>query len=132
MNFPELVTSIKKLRMEEVRVDTRELYEFVIHKETLTDLTVLLEGYFGSALKPAGQWASKEAKEVTAPFRGIRRDQTLYYAAEGAMFNCALLWPWSNGMMVTVKIINGKRTGFQAPPAGLWAKMKSTLFGLKE
>ncbi len=104
MTYPELIEEIKKVKLLEKRVDSPGLLEVVINQEQLNALTLVLQGYFGPALKPAGQAPSREANAYSAAYGGIQKNQTLYYLDGGTVNHCALLWPWSDGKWITVKI----------------------------
>lgn len=104
MTYPELIEEVKKIKLWERRVDSPNLLEFVITQELLNTLTLLLENYFGLPLKPAGQAPSREANAYSAAYGGIQKGQTLYYRDSGASSHCALLWPWSDGKWITVKV----------------------------
>ena len=104
MTYAELVEESKKFKCLETRVDSPDILEIVVSQETLISLNRLLESYFGLPLKPAGQTPSREASAYSAPYGGIQKNQTLYYRDADAASHCALLWPWSDGKMITVKI----------------------------
>ena len=101
----QLIQGIKELGPQELRSDTETNYEFVISREKLEKgLSVLLEGYFGSPLKAAGKEVSPEAKKKAEPFGGVRKDQTLYSFENPEGYNTCMIWPWSDGRTVTVKM----------------------------
>ncbi|HLD50406.1 MAG TPA: hypothetical protein VJC08_04340 [bacterium] len=104
MIYSEFIEEIKKIKFLEKRVDSPNLLEFVINQEQLNTLTPMLQSYFGLPLKPAGQAPSREANTYSAAYGGIKKNQTLYYLDPGAVNHCALLWPWSDGKWITVKI----------------------------
>ena len=104
MNYAELIEEAKKLKYWEKRVDSPDILEFVISQEFLNSLTRLLENYFGVPFKPAQQAPSREASAYSAPYGGIQKNQTLYYREAENVSHCALLWPWSDGKLITVKI----------------------------
>ena len=104
MTYPELVEETKKLKFWEKRVDSPDILEFVINQELLNPLTRLLENYFGVPFKPAQQAPSREASAYSAAYGGIQKNQTLYYRDADTVSHCALLWPWSDGKLISVKI----------------------------
>lgn len=104
MTYPEFIEEIKKVKFWEKRVDAPNLLEFVIEQEHLNTLTMLLQNYFGLPLKPAGHAPSREANAYSAAYGGIQKNQTLYYRDSSALTHCALLWPWSDGKWITVKL----------------------------
>src|SRR5690348_2320796 len=104
MTYPEFVEETKKIQFWEKRVDSPNLQEFVISQENLKIFTPVLESYFGPPLKPAGQNPSREATAYSAPYGGIQKNQTLYFRDSGEFAHCVMLWPWSDGKLVTVKM----------------------------
>lgn len=107
MDHAALLTDIKAVKFNEIRSNTPEYFEGVIHRDTLGQLTGCLEKYFGSALKPADQAPSSEAKKAAEPYGGIWKGQTLYYCRSGQTADCAMLWPWGDGILITLKLILG-------------------------
>lgn len=104
MTFQDFLTEIKTLRIEELRAQSEEYFEAVISKTDLNPLHKILTAYFGPPLKPEGQGPSGEANRRAEPYGGIRKDQTMYFRQDGDHSECALLWPWGNGIRITVKI----------------------------
>ncbi len=109
MNYSELLKEVKTVPYKELRNDTPELLELVIIKDALNQVSGILEHHFGKPLKPAGVDSSQEAKQVADSLGGIRRDQTLYYLEQGGMSHCAMLWPWGNGISITLKVFQSAR-----------------------
>ena len=108
MTFPELLAEVKKIKHEELRAQSEDYLEVVIAKDTLEPLHKILTAYFGSPFKPEGQAPSGEASRRAKPYGGIRKDQTMYFRQDGDHSECALLWPWGNGIRITVKVIQSK------------------------
>ena len=105
MTYQELLEKVKELKFEEVRTDLPTLFEAVTQKDSLKKLTPILESCFGPPFKPAGQAPSSRVQEYTAGYGGIRKEQTLYRSEVGSIHTQAMLWPWSDGMHVTLKIL---------------------------
>lgn len=89
---------------QEMRAREAHYFEIVVAKETLGQVNVILESYFGPPLKPAGRPASSEASERAKPYGGVQSNQTLYYQLRGKISELAMLWPWGSGQSITVKI----------------------------
>ena len=104
MTHEQLLAEIKKLKLQETRVDSKEAFEFVIRQGELNQVCGILEGFFGRAFKSAGEAPTKEAWDYTANIGGIRENQILYYVKHEGISYCAMIWPWSNRVSVTVKI----------------------------
>ncbi len=105
MAIADLVTELKKLQFEEIRTNSGNFFEFVIRADRLNDLHPVLERHFGPALKSAGEEPRREVNERVSAFGGVRKDQTLYYKEQEGVPRYAMLWPWANGILVTVKVV---------------------------
>jgi hypothetical protein len=127
MTFQDFLTEIKTLRIEELRAQREEYFEAVISKADLNSLHKILTAYFGPPLKPEGQGPSGEANRRAEPYGGIRKDQTMYFRQDGDHSECALLWPWGNGIRITVKIIQSQSPG----PASERKSFLKNLFSCK-
>ncbi|NLE65536.1 MAG: hypothetical protein GX606_06445 [Elusimicrobia bacterium] len=105
MIFEELLLSLKNIPAEESRAALPAYFEAVFTLEHMPAVRASLEAYFGAALKPAGVPASIDAVKIAKAYGGIQTGQTLYAGscAEGA--DRAFLWPWGNGLAVTVKVL---------------------------
>lgn len=103
MNFSELLTEIKKLKFQETRADRTDYFEGVAKMDLIPDLTTALQNYFGVAAKPAGQPSKGKDQQVSSPYGGIQKNQTLYWS-EQKIGELAMLWPWGDGASVTLKI----------------------------
>ena len=108
MNFREFLDEVQKIKPEELRVRTESSLEVVASKDHLGKINPVLETYFGPAFKPQGRRPTRESDRYSSPYGGIRRDQTLYFREDEEGFAIAMLWPWKNGVSVTVKIIRGQ------------------------
>lgn len=104
MTMDELRTKIKKLRLEERRLDEPQALEVVLEAGQLPALTQILEGYFGCALKKPGERPSRELAKVADTYGGIRQNQSLYYRKDENSSSIAMIWPWSDGLLVTLKV----------------------------
>lgn len=104
MTYLQLLEKVKQLKLQEIRKDSMNLLEVVVSIESLKQVCSVLESYFGVPFKPAGKKPNAEIQKKTASLGGIRENQTLYFVEEKGIFNCAMLWPWSDGKLVTIKI----------------------------
>ena len=107
-NLKELVQEIKKLPLEEIRNDSEEGFEFVIKRAAFKKLDPLLQSFFGKVFKDAGQKPDQEATNLTASYGGIYDNQTLYLKKDSQSIFLAMIWPWNDGVLATVKIIPQK------------------------
>jgi len=104
MTFAELLENLKKLEFQETRTDDHDRLEFVLATSLLEKLNGTLGSFFGPAIKMAGKNPSGEQNEMAKEFGGIMKNQTLYSAQENHASFVAMIWPWSNGELATVKI----------------------------
>ena len=105
MTFEELLGKIKKIKCDELRNVEDNYLEVVIAKSEVEPMTSVLQSFFGSPLKPEGEAPSGDANKASRAYGGIRRDQTMYHHKSATYSEVALLWPWGDGMLVTVKVI---------------------------
>lgn len=104
LTFQELLREAKKLKFAELRADEEKGLEFVARLPQLSQVSAVLEKFFGPALKPTGQIPSKEVEELTAAYGGIWDNQTLYYRNDNGRPYFAMFRPWGDKTSVTVKI----------------------------
>ena len=109
MNYSELREHLKKIKLQELRIDSPELFEFVVRKDQLTDVYPILQMYFGPPCDYAKSWPTPKAQKHVSMHGGVRNKQTLYYLEHDHSFQCALIWPWEDQMSVTVKIIEDQK-----------------------
>ena len=109
MTYADLINQLKTLPLEEVRNNSQQFFEFVIRVDRISELSSILEKYFSSPLKPAGENPSKEIEQLVAGYGGIRGNQTLYRLEEEKSAYYTMLWPWENGILVTAKVFQVER-----------------------
>ena len=107
MTFVELIRELKKVPFDELRKEDQGYFEFVVSQRYVTHLYPVLERYFGVPFKPPGVAPTAEHTRRALNYGGIRKQQTLYYAARDGFDNCAMVWPWGDKSRVTVKIAQG-------------------------
>ena len=110
MTFLELIKSLKKLPFDEIRKEYDGYFEFVISVKHLHTVYPLFEAFYGLPFKPAGTAPNPKAQDVTRNYGGIQTQQTLYYADRGPVSDCAMIWPWNDGLHATIKMAQGKVT----------------------
>jgi len=108
MTFEELLKKVDQIKCVEKRVMAEDGCEVVIATDDLRRLNEVLSEYFGPPQKMQGGQFSSEAEQHAEPYGGVRSGQTLYYRTVEAGLELALLWPWGNGMSLTVKVIRHK------------------------
>ncbi|MCG3176772.1 MAG: hypothetical protein MOGMAGMI_01736 [Candidatus Omnitrophica bacterium] len=107
MTWEELIAAVRQLPFEEKRQDAEDYFEAVAVASSVAELGRTLEGFFGPPFKPAGQKSSRDADRYSDRYGGVMQNQVLYYKEREGLSNCAMLWPWSDGQRVTVKIGRG-------------------------
>jgi hypothetical protein len=103
MKFENIVNDVKKICFDTLRKDTSGYFEAVILKKEIQSLSNCLEKFFGIPLYPSQNSLSFEVQRVIDDFGGITSGQTLYYSGNKEIV-FAMLWPWQDGMHITVKI----------------------------
>ena len=107
MSFDELVQTLRSIPVDEERQCSEGYLEFVLSSRHLTHLYPILERYFGVPFKPPGVAPTREAEDYVRSYGGIMKHQTLYFLQEEGLANCAMIWPWGDGLRVTVKVAQG-------------------------
>ena len=107
MTFTELIKEVQALPLKEVRTQTHDYFECVIPVESEKSLYAVLENYFGPPFKPRNVDPSPEAQRYSCNYGGIEKNQIMYYVEKESFSNCALIWPWRDGKLATVKIAQG-------------------------
>ncbi len=101
----EVMRRTRKIQHEQTRRESEDYLELVMFRDSWNDVLSLFEGYFGPALKRAGESADEEAETITNRHGGIAQDQVLYHAARDNAQHIAMIWPWADGKRMTVKIL---------------------------
>jgi hypothetical protein len=104
MQFEELKKDIRDFGIKTIRTDDDNYFEAVVVKERLGQLIQRLESVFGSPAWPCEKELSGKTSEIIENFGGIRDGQTLYLRQEKDFYIFAMLWPWSDGVNITLKI----------------------------
>ena len=107
MDFNDLIQRAKTIPIDQMRREEGGYFECVLTRENIDLLSPILETFFGPPFKPAGDKPSAKASDYTKNFGGIMVQQTLYYAEKDGVAHCAMLWPWNNGLHVTLKMAKG-------------------------
>lgn len=104
MQFADLIKEVKGVTFVELRKDSEVYFEAVVTKKELEDLTKRLEQFFGLPAWPSKSKLSSQVQNMIKDFGGIMPNQTLYFLSDGSDCAFAMLWPWSDGSHITVKI----------------------------
>lgn len=104
----EVFDLLQPLEASEVRCILDFYAEVVFEKENAKEWIGKLTEIFGEPRKRPGENPTQADLDLTKDFRGIRRDQTLFYLQneqeQSAMI--AMLWPWasSNITLIVAKV----------------------------
>jgi hypothetical protein len=109
MEFVELKITLKNFGLDTVRVETNEYMEAVIEKGKLTELHARLFEFMGPIAWPSDNPIPDDVKAIISKYGGIMKGQTLYFMKKGAKVLFAMLWPWNDGVHITLKL--GKKEG---------------------
>ncbi len=107
MTFEELRTAVKQIPGD-IKSDAVQFYfEAALLSAHLPDLQRTLEAYFGPPFKSAGAPATAESDQFSGRYGGVSTAQILYVRKREAAVDVALLWPWTGGGRITLKLIRG-------------------------
>ena len=120
MNFGALIDSVKTLPMKEKRAESESSLEVVLQKQHLDTYLSTLRGFLGEAAKPEGNPPTQEHVHLTAPYGGIRKNQILFSCPNGEKTALAMIWPWSDGETLTLKLLQAGRSKTEMP---FWQKI---------
>lgn len=108
MLFLDLVQETRQLNLTEIRKNDDGYFECVIPVRHEKELYPLFERFFGPPFKPKNVPPDERAQAVSYDYGGIEKHQILYYTERDGLSNCALIWPWNNGLSATVKLAQGR------------------------
>lgn len=132
MTYSDFLKEVRRVKNDHIRSDTDAFTEVVIPRASLTDMMKVMDRFFGAAAKPEGQKPSPEQVHLTARHGGIRPDQILYVRAGGEDGALAMFWPWSNGLLITVKIFRGAAGQTKAKSTGVLGRIFGSFSGGSE
>jgi hypothetical protein len=95
----------RQIQHEQTRRESEDYLEMVMFSGSWNEILSLFDGYFGSALKAAGEEADETVEAVANRFGGITKEQVLYHTSRDNAEHVAMIWPWSDGKRMTVKIL---------------------------
>ena len=91
--------------LETIRLDNVDYFEAVFIKEKLVKLNERLINFFGEPTWPSKDRFTSRMQEAVNDFGGIKDGQTLYFSNDGVNSLFVMLWPWQDGLHITIKII---------------------------
>ena len=105
MNLKEIVSRFSGLHIEEIRSSSEDAQELVFTNERIEEWDKVFQEILGPAVKPKGTKPTKEDSQLTADYGGIFANQTLYRKEFGDETIVAMLWPWQDGVHITLKMV---------------------------
>lgn len=106
MRFTDLRNELKNIVFIMIREESSDYFEAVIARSELSNLALRLEKFLGPPIWPSQTKLSEEVEGSIRDYGGIMPDQDLYFRKQDTETVIAMLWPWSNGTHITVKIAN--------------------------
>ena len=88
-----------------MRSDSEELLEAVLNKSELEVLSARLVKVFGEPVYPSKKSYPFNPEKLAEDYGGIMRGQILYYLEQKENPVLAMLWPWQDGVNITLKLI---------------------------
>jgi hypothetical protein len=105
MNFLEIRDALRGISFKTTRKDAEGEFEAVVIKEEAGRLCEKLEKFFGAPAWPAEKKLLPLITQAIEEYGGIMQGQTLYFWHNETESIFAMLWPWSDGRHITVKLI---------------------------
>jgi hypothetical protein len=109
MIFKDILRKCVSLSVFEKRKVSPKYIEFVIFRKDLASWNSALSEFLGDPAKPAGSEPSEQDFALTKPYGGIRENQILFKkkTTEGCII--VMLWPWQDGLHITIKMADIKK-----------------------
>ena len=105
IKFEEIKKIIKETNFVTLRSDSDELFEVVLNKDELEQLSNRLVKVFGEPIYPSKKKYPFKPEKLAEDYGGIMRGQILYYLEQKENPVLAMLWPWQDGVNITLKLI---------------------------
>jgi hypothetical protein len=104
VDFEEIKSAVKKVRVDALRADDRAYFEAVLFNGDIPKLAVILEQFFGKPVFPAKNSLPFAVSKHIDESGGIMPGQTLYYWSNGKEVIFVMLWPWKDDRHLTLKL----------------------------
>ena len=104
MTLEEIWEACRSLKIKEMREQSAEYAELVFFDQDIEGCVIVLESFLGKPTKPAGTAPTPAQIKMTDEFGGIYKGQTLFEKQINGGWVIAMLWPWSDGMHITLKM----------------------------
>jgi hypothetical protein len=114
----ELIAQALAMGVYEKRHLADHYCELVVFSKDIGSWNTVLGRALGGPTKPAGTKPSRQDLLIAQPHGGISKDQVLYGKQSDAGLVSAMLWPWSDGEHITLKLFLAPPSGDSAPGSG--------------
>lgn len=104
MTLNEILKECEKLEIKRKKKIKDDYLELVIFAKDIDKWSALLTDILGPVKKHKKRKPSPDEKKITKNFGGIRPDQTLYQKDFQDFTILAMLWPWKDKELITLKI----------------------------
>ena len=104
MRYEELRQELKNISFVTVREESNVYFEAVIPNSELSKIATKLDTFFGPRIWPSENKLPEEVQSSIKEFGGIMPGQILYFSKQDTEVIFVMLWPWSNGTHITVKV----------------------------
>lgn len=104
MVFDELKQKLVTFQYSEKRADSGQYFEGVIESAQRQNLCDCLEEFLGKPVWPSNDDPPDHVEKAIKDFGGLWENQMLYFSGDSTRAVFAMLWPWSDGKHITVKV----------------------------
>ncbi|HNX80997.1 MAG TPA: hypothetical protein PKL77_02495 [Candidatus Omnitrophota bacterium] len=104
MVFDELKQKLATFSYSEKRADDAEYFEGVIDAAQRQNMCACLENFLGKPVWPSNGDLPEHIEEAIQDLGGVWENQMLYFGGDSPQAVFAMLWPWSDGKHITVKV----------------------------
>jgi len=109
MDLEKIIEVCKDFDISEKRYSSEEYYEVVFFAKDVNEWIDALSSQLGTPEKPAGTAPSKDHFEITEPYGGIRREQTLFCKGIDEGQIVAMFWPWTDDVHITLRMVRAEK-----------------------
>src|SRR5262245_46896308 len=103
-SLPSLLGDLSTLGVEEKRRLEDDYVELVGLQSAWEEWSRRLSAALGPVSKPAGKKPTSDQEKRTAPWGGVRKEQTFFEGSVEGRTVVALVWPWQDGERFTLKM----------------------------
>ena len=104
MIVKEIVDKSSALEVFEKRSVSEDYLELVFFNKDMEGWNSIFIDIFGPPLKPQGINPTQEHSQLTSDYGGIQKNQILFKKDHDRGIVILMLWPWSDGEHITLKM----------------------------